>query len=266
MSKKERVSEKDWQDLYYNPKISRMKIMDLVNRSVERAKLVLKDYKSIGYAWSGGKDSIVAYDILKMSGVPIKKGVFVEYYNEYPAFIKWCYDNAPDKLEFRGKVGYTLEQLEENQKLLFPEFEDKNSIASYNPHRWRVQNQFCLDHKIDVLIMGRRVDDGNFCGKREKHFLTKNKKAVDKFNIIADWTYEELLAYMRYFNSKLPPIYYWERGFQKGTHVWTESGRLSDYPYSKNWDYLMSVDESIVYDASKVLSSARIYLAERGLL
>lgn len=262
-NKKHSIPEDKWRQAYYFPKVSRAHIEDITIKAINRACFIADKYKRIGFAWSGGKDSLVFYDVLLRSGVEIYGGVFVEYYNEYPAFMKWVSKNKPYGLQVVGPVGYSLDFLQIHGRFLFPEFTDTEAITSVYKFRWKEQAEFCFKHTIDLMVTGRRIDDGNNCGSKASMYVTSNLKTADKLNLIADWSWEETLAYLQYNNIELPPTYFYDRGFQLGTHQWPERGRLGPFPFVENWKALWDIDPAIVRLASTRLPCAALFM--RGL-
>ena len=112
---------------------------------------------------------------------------------------------------------------------------------------------------------GRRLKDGNQCGNIENNFIV-NKNGYDVFSPLGAWNNEQLLAYIKYNNLDLPPFYKYDRGFLIGSIAmgeWTERAVL-DKTENEVWDELYLIDKSIVINASKVLTSAKKYLEERG--
>ena len=246
LGRKQNSKNEDWIEAWENCDriIDKQRIQEITNQAVTRIKIVaaLNGFKRFGYAWSGGKDSIVLYDVIRKSEVDIVGGVLALYEHEFPEFIEWIYENKPSDLFIFQTKAFTDEFLNEHPEYLFP-METKYKDA-YLPPRWKVQNNFIKDKRIDCMILGRRLADGNNCGKREDGFLSKSKQGC-KLNPIADWTHEEVLAYIKHNNLPLPPTYFYENGFKAGTQAWTEKRRINGH-FFETFDLLMSIDPRIV--------------------
>lgn len=217
------------------------RITDLAIDFIENT-ILTKGYKRIGYAWSGGKDSIVLYDILKKSNINMVGGILALYEHEFPAFLEWIYQNKPTDCEIIKTGAFTDDYINKHPQVMFPV--EKKWKDAYLPPRWKVQNEWTKKHNVDCLILGRRKADGNNCGKREEGFITRSN-GCDKFNPLADWKHEEILAYIRHNNLELPPIYFYENGFQGGTQLWTEKRRVNN-SYFDTFDFLRTIDPRII--------------------
>lgn len=72
---------------------------------------------------------------------------------------------------------------------------------------------------LDIVIAGARKIDGNVSNP-DGHIT--NKKGYHRYFPLYNWTHEEVLAYIYYYNLELPPIYQHEDGFTRGTGNWTK--------------------------------------------
>lgn len=260
LGRKQNSKNEDWIKAYKSCTniISQEHITELSNQTIQRIKSVieLNQFKRIGYAWSGGKDSIVLYDLIKKSGIKVIGGVLALYEHEFPEFIEWLNGNKPNDLVVIKTGAFTDEFINKNPEYLFPV--EKKFKDAYLPPRWKVQNKFVKDHDIDCLILGRRIADGNNCGKKDNGFITVSQ-GRSKFNPIAEWTHEEILAYLRYNGLDLPPIYFYENGFQGGTQLWTEKRRING-SYFDTFDLLMTIDKRIITESRGKLNIVDEYI------
>lgn len=212
--------------------------------------------KSVCVGWcGGGKDSVVIYDLMKRSGVTFTP-VFWRGINEYPEVKLWIDENKPDGLVEITIGKFTLEFLDAHPGYLF--VEDKKTTNKWMEPKWKAQRDFIKD--FDLFVAGRRLKDGNNCGKRENNFIRNNT-----YSPIADWSHEELFAYIRKYNLELSPFYFWPRGFMLGSLTsgeWTERKCLGGMTVNDVWDEIWEIDKSIIYDSSEKLASARNYLEE----
>ena len=246
LKKKQSSNNRDWVNAWHNctKTISRSHIETLTENTVNMIRSVIAEhgFKRVAYSWSGGKDSIVLYDVLKKSGIEMIGGVLALYEHEFPEFYDWLCENKPPEVQVIKTNAFTDDFLNKNPEYLFP-METKYKDA-YLPPRWKVQNDFIKNYGVDCMILGRRLADGNNCGKRDNNFVTTSKKGC-KFNPLADWTHEDILAYIQYNELELPPIYFYENGFKAGTQVWTEKRRINGH-FFETFDLLMEIDERII--------------------
>ena len=238
--------------------ISKEHINLITNQAIQRihAVIALNGFKRIAYAWSGGKDSIVLYDVLQKSGIDRVGGILALYEHEFPEFLDWIKGNAPADIQIGKTYAFTDDFLNKHPEYLFP-METKYKDA-YLPPRWKVQNNFIKENRVDCMILGRRLADGNNCGKKDTGYVTVSKTGC-KFNPIAEWTHEEILAYIRHNNLPLPPTYFYENGFKAGTQVWTEKRRINGH-FFETFDLLMSIDPRIIEQSKGRLEIVDKYL------
>ncbi len=206
--------------------------------------------KHVAYAYSAGKDSIVLSSILNR--LDIKEGYFAYCDLDYPAFISWVLQNRPEGVTMMH-TGYGLPWLAEHQELIFargPVGQRWHQISQKGPF-----TSMIFDHRLDLLILGHRVIDGNVCGK--DGFIRKKTGEI-RFNPLYDWPHEAILGYIHYHRLALPPIYGWKDGYTQGTHAWPER----DYCNSLNQGYreVWDIDHTIIEKAAEYISSARSFL------
>uniref|UniRef100_UPI001CC47EA1 hypothetical protein n=1 Tax=Burkholderia diffusa TaxID=488732 RepID=UPI001CC47EA1 len=123
----------------------------------------------------------------------------------------------------------------------------------------RAQQAFCRARDIDVLLLGRRVDDGNFIG-RDGH-CAYVKHSVTYLSPLADWSHEEIFALIDRHRLPLPPFYDWPRGFRTGTHCWPARQWCENEAHG--WREIDSIDPEIVTWAAQRLPGARRFLDTR---
>ena len=206
--------------------------------------------------WIAGKDSLVIQKLIELSGIectPIMwRGV-----NEYPAMSEWVEENKPENLFISTVEKFTLKYLEDHPGFLF--------CQGGNPYRQKWMAAKWAKQRRDtepygVFITGRRLLDGNQCGSAENGYLRGKTLSP-----IADWSHEELLAYIKRRQIKLPPFYSWSRGFLLGSVAmgeWTERPKMG-LTVDEVWQELWDIDSSIVTGAADVLTSAREFLEGR---
>lgn len=206
-------TQEDWLNVYNNISsyISKEEIETKISEAMENIKKIIKG-KKVAYAWSGGKDSLALQVIMEKIG--INKGIAAISENlEYPSFLKFFNEYLPKGIEVK-KISIDMNYLKEHPELIFP-------VGSINSDKWdkmihlKAQNNYVKENNIDILIMGRRKQDGNFVGKNN---IYSRKDGVTIYSPLADWKHEDILAILYYYGLKLPDIYFMKNGFNLGTH------------------------------------------------
>lgn len=212
--------------------------------------------KNVAYAYSGGKDSIVLADLCEKAG--ISTGYFAYCDLDYPAFVAWVREHKPTGVQMMH-TGYGLDWLYHHQRLIFAEGQlgqRWHQISQRGPF-----TKMFFDNHLDMLIVGHRTIDGNFCGP--DGFIRKQTGEV-RYSPLRNWPHEALLGYIHYNSLPLPPIYQWKDGFVQGTHAWPEREFCSD-DIMKGYREVYEIDPSIVMKAAEKLPSARHFLEEVGV-
>lgn len=215
--------------------------------------------KRAAFGWSGGKDSIALQAVCTAAG--IEACVFGMSDLEYPAFLRWVTDHMPPALEVinnRWDLDWLAKRADE---MLFPQ---TSTIAAkwFRGIQHYAQETYFRRHNLDLLILGRRKADGNFCG--DGYCYTA--KGVTRFSPLAEWTHEEVLASLVYegWANKLPPFYGWPRGFRCGTHAWPARQWCSSIAHG--WAEVYSIDRGIVIEAARKIDSAKRFLDSKGAI
>ena len=224
----------------------------LVLSTVERIRNAVQG-KRVAYAWSGGKDSLALQYVCEKAGV-ISCVMGVASALEYPAFMKWVMENKPEKLVIVDNRKLDLEWLAKHEDMLFPT-EAATAAKWFKLIQHKAQEIYFKDNRLDMILLGRRVQDGNFCGKDGMY---TNGKGITRFSPIADWKHEQVMAVIHYFmNDNYPPIYDWDNGFVVGTGVWP--ARQWCQSIEEGYRAVEAVDPNIIEEAAKHLQSARQY-------
>lgn len=236
-------------------------IQELEKRTIESFTSALSRYSNPCNGWIAGKDSIALQLLVRRSGVPCTP-IMWRGINEYPAMRDWIDENKPNGIVESVIDKFTLGFLESHPKYLFCKGDTRNRWMA---EKWKRQKSDMSKYGFDVMVLGRRIKDGNQCGRRSDGFIAK-KNGYDVYSPMAEWTHEQLLAYLRYNDIELPPFYWWPRGFLIGSIAmgeWTERAGfgMSD---KEVWQEIWQIDSSIVISAAnKGLSSAENYLEEK---
>lgn len=236
--------------------VSEDEINALEKQTVDSIRHFADVGKKLAYAWSGGKDSIVLGKLCELAGV--KESVFGHTDLEYPAFLKWCIENKPAGCEVIN-VGLDLEWLSKHRDMLFPR-DCKTVYRWYQIVQQSAIKKYFKEHDLDMIIVGHRKADGNYVGKGSN--ISSNSAGVIRFSPIAEWTHEQVLAYIHYRGLALPPIYDWENGYKCGTHPWPARTHTKDI--NDGFKTMCRIDKSIVEQAAQYFPEARHFLEKGG--
>lgn len=180
--------------------------------TVERIQKVVGP-RDLCFGWSGGKDSIVLERILELAGY--RACVLVITSLEYRAFLQWATDNMPERLTVI-RTRHDLDWLKSNPQMLFPATSEIAARWFREVQHWG-QELFVKREGFQLLAVGRRKKDGNYCGAEGVY---TNARGVTRYAPLYDWTHEEIFAAIDHFEAPLPPCYGWPRGYQVGTGPW----------------------------------------------
>lgn len=253
LGRKQHIKNSDWlkAEEIIEDLVSIEELNAKVNITVQEIRERTKGKKA-AYAWSAGKDSIVLGKICEMAGVT---DCMIGICNlEYPEFIRWIEQNKPQNLEVIN-TGQNMEWLVEHQGMLFPQ-DSKIASRWFSIVQHRAQAKYYKEHELDMILLGRRRADGNFCGRGADIYT--DGKGVTRYSPLAGWKHEEILAYIHYFKIPIPPIYTWKNGYLCGTHPWP--ARQWTGSIYNAWDEIYSIDPVIVEKAAEKIESAKEYL------
>lgn len=258
LGRKQRIKNSEWLNAMENIEslVSKKDLESLVKETVADIKKKTKGKKA-AFAWSAGKDSLVLGQICHMAG--INACVLVVCNLEYPAFLKWVEGNKPPELEIIN-TGQDLRWLSNHPHMLFPQ-ESKTAAQWFHIVQHRGQARYYKDHELDVLLLGRRRADGNYVGKGENIYT--NGQGVTRYSPLSEWSHEQVLAFIHYYNVALPPIYEWKNGYLCGTHPW--AARQWTGSVENGWKEVYEIDRSVVKEAAEHIPSAKAFL-ESGVM
>ena len=169
--------------------------------------------EKLSIAWSGGKDSLVLMHLAK----GLIKDCHMAAYQRNHYFddtAEWFKDHMPRNL--------TLLPINmDHSKMIKYRFPDKASdTKKWLLPKWKVFELYHAQAKLDWTVMGRRRSDGNRIVKER----FKNVKGLATWNQIADWSNEEVAAYLVKYRINLPPDYRFDEGFKYGLCPWLLTG------------------------------------------
>lgn len=253
LGKKQSIKNSDWIDTFMKIEqlVSKKELDQLVEKTVNDIKKKTKGKKA-AYAWSGGKDSLVLGEICQRA--EIIPCVLVICDLEYKAFIEWAESHKPPELSVIN-TGQNIKWLVAHMNMLFPQ-DSKFATRWFQIVQHRGQAKYYKEHKLDIMLLGRRKADGNYVGRGDNIYT--NGQGVTRYSPMSDWTHEQVLAYIHYYNLEMPPIYNWKNGYICGTHPWP--ARQWTGNVENAWAEIYEIDSSIVIEATKHISSANDFL------
>lgn len=256
IGKKQRTDNSTWIETMEKIEeyVSRDELEILVKETIEEIKDIVKGKKA-AYAWSAGKDSLVLGKLCEMAG--IKKCVLAVTELEYPAFMEWIQQNKPKGLEIIN-TGQDINWLKKHPEMLFPT-DCKYAARWFSIVQHRAQAKYYKEHKLDVLLLGRRRADGNYCGKGSNIYT--DGKGTTRYSPMAAWSHEAVLAFIHYYKLQMPPIYEWKNGYLCGTHPW--AARQWTGSEAQAWAEIYDIDQSIVKEAAEHLEGAKEFLSSQ---
>lgn len=263
LKKKQVIKDnREWIDAFNGCQsvVSLEHIKHIEAQAIENIRYVATLYKKICSGWIAGKDSIVLNHILIKAGIaftPIMwRGV-----NEWACMKEWISHNKPSNIIFETIDKFDFPFLEKHPDYLFCRGNTRQLLMS---EKWKRQNSDIRKHGFDLFIVGRRIKDGNQCGSKDSGYIV-GKRDYDVFAPLAEWTHEEMLAYIKYNNIELPPFYSFPHGFLIGSIAmgeWTEYAALNKTE-TEVWDEIYSIEPDTVINAAKHLTAAKKYLETR---
>lgn len=253
LGKKQSIRNEDWLKAIQNIEdlISREELEEKVSSTVQEIQK-MTDGKKAAYAWSAGKDSIVLGKICEAAGVTECMIGICDL--EYPAFLSWIMEHRPNCLEIIN-TGQDMEWLVKHPEMLFPQ-DSKTAARWFSIVQHRAQARYYKEHELDMILLGRRRADGNYCGTGGDIYT--DGKGVTRYSPLAEWKHEEILGYIHYFNVPVPPIYEWKNGYLCGTHPWP--ARQWTGSLTNAWTEIYEIDPEIVEKATGKLESAKEFL------
>ena len=256
LKRKQGTIEADWREAIESieQRVSKAKIDSLMARTASDIAEKIHG-KKVAYSWSAGKDSIALQKVCEVAGV--KECVFVYCDLEYKQFMDWVYTHKPKNCEMIN-THQDLQWLAKHPDMLFPQ-DAKTAGKWFKIVQHAGQAKNYTEHELDMILLGRRRADGNYVGKGSNIYT--NAKGITRFSPLADWTHEEVLACIHYFNLPIPPIYNWKNGYLCGTHNW--AARQWTGSISNGWKEVYDIEPEIVYEAAKYFESAGKFLNEQ---
>lgn len=232
----------------------RIRLRTKFNRTVKDLKKFIKG-KNTAYAWSGGKDSIALQILCEAAYIP---NSMIGVSNlEYPEYMEWVKMHSPKGIT-TVNTGQDMDWLVSHPHMLFPT-EGKYGALWFKIIQHTAQRKFYFENNLDVIVLGRRKEDGNFVGRGENWYT--DVKGVTRYSPMADWTHEEVFSLIYYSGKELPPIYNWPRGYVVGTGAWPARQWCKDA--QQGWEEVYQIDMGIVVNSAQHIDSAKYFLDNR---
>ncbi len=253
LGRKQRIKNDDWiQALAKIDKLVPKKELDwLAEKTIKEIRKKTRG-KRAAYAWSGGKDSLVLGELCRQAG--ISPCVLVICNLEYKAFIEWVDIHKPQELSIIN-TGQDMEWLAAHPHMLFPQ-DSKHAAQWFHIVQHRGQAKYYKEKQLDMMLLGRRRADGNYVGKGDNIYT--NKQGVARYSPLSEWTHEQILGFIHYYDLAVPPIYGWKNGYLCGTHPWP--ARQWTGSVENAWSEIYEIDRYIVYEAAGHIQSAEDFL------
>lgn len=191
LARKDKVTFQQFINVWNNIEqyITREEAATLVKRAVDSIREVCNG-KRVGYAWSGGKDSVALQYIISQYQ-PDLPCVFCTSGDEGRDMLNFVERHQPSNLEVYRVPEMSVEMLRKHRENLWF-FNPKANISFwYKFVRWNGQSVFEKKHGIEVMLFGRRTQDKNYCGGADGQYI---KDGVLRFNPIKDWKHEDVMA------------------------------------------------------------------------
>jgi 3'-phosphoadenosine 5'-phosphosulfate sulfotransferase (PAPS reductase)/FAD synthetase len=249
------IPNAQFQSWFESPSIPLEALMERLNATrMEIASVIVG--KRCAVAWSGGKEGQALIEVLRP--FPIRSGVLALTQIEYPSFATWCATHKPPYVE-TVVTHHDLAWLRDHPRALFPACEPDIS-AWARRKQIPVQERYCRQNGIEVLLTGRRTLDGNQIA-RSQPFGAHEKAGVLIYSPLRDWSHEETLNLLHVAEIPLPPIYFWENGWRHGSKHWALLRQRQCG--CDEWDYIYRHEPCVVEEAAPILPSARTFLESR---
>lgn len=259
LSYKQRESNEHFVSVYKNIEsyITKQEVDTAIGIGIARLRQTIFGSK-FGIAWSGGKDSVVLDFIARQAYKEFPSCIGMTEDLEYPEFMKFVTNNMPLDLTVYNS-GHNLKWLSENLDWLFPK-DSAQAAKWFKAIQHTAQNKFYKDKGLQILLTGRRKLDKNYVGTNG---IYKNKQTgVVRYSPLYDFTHEQVLGIIHYYNLPLAPFYSWPNGFIVGSGCW--AARQWTGSVEKAWSEVYAIDKTVVQKAAKYIKSAADYVRNLG--
>lgn len=109
-------------------------------------------------------------------------------------------------------------------------------------------------HNTDLLLRNYRTLKASY---ENAVYKSKEGEVTEVLEDIMTMK-DDILAYIHYYDVKLPPIYDWEKGYLCGTHPWPARQYMETE--QQGWKEVYDIDKTIVENAAQHFDGARDFL------
>jgi 3'-phosphoadenosine 5'-phosphosulfate sulfotransferase (PAPS reductase)/FAD synthetase len=202
----------------------------------------------VGVAYGGGKDAIALVAALRWAGITPDVGVFgAAVALSYRSMLRFVARHAPPYVVTVDPVGWDLAWLRDHPGMLFPRMagdagdaQNLTAIARWSNIHNRAQDVAFRRHRLDIMLTGRRVSDGNWTGPG--HDYVTASTGTRRYSPLAEWTHEAVFALIQRDDMALPESYAAPGGFYRGSAV--------PWPRVGPWSYVYEAEPDIVREAA----------------
>lgn len=211
--------------------------------------------KRVGYAWSGGKDSIALQVVMERAGIRKCYMASVSALS-FKHYLPWCKEHGPASLEILDYDEVNVGWLARHQQYIFNQ-RDHSIWSKFC--QVRGHDKFSLDNRLDMMILGRRYQDGNYIGPKGSNIIAKTN-GVTLYSPIADWPHEMVLAVIHYFKGReLPELYTYPEAFVEGTPIWPDYYKSGE-DIITSYGRIYNIDHTLIERAAMYIPTAAQFL------
>lgn len=212
---------------------------EAITRIQKFAKIASVMRYEIGVGFSGGKDSLVVYDLCKRAGIECK--FYFNHALEDLTTLRYIRENFPDVIWRRTEKGF-FEYLQKEKKGMFPTFQFAWCCEAYKHNAKFIDN---------ASIVGIRSSESPKRAKRRifmsknKTFKKRNNTTIDKYfkdecqgvgspnkillNAIVDWSDDDVWNYIHKYDLPINPLY--SNGFNRvGCMICPKTNFRNNFP------------------------------------
>ena len=124
------------------------------------------------------------------------------------------------------------------------------------PESLRLKDGLSLPVGLSEMEVARKMEEISEKNTRFSHIF--RGAGITRYSPLAEWRHEDILAYIHYYDVKLPPIYDWEKGYLCGTHPWPARQYMETE--QQGWKEVYDIDKTIVENAAQHFDGAREFL------